>query len=88
MRAAQRAFRERRKDDATKSVGEHMSTSQAFSFLKFYQHVFFFFAKLPHSSATMRQRIKLLKNFMFCLQVAEYGCNFATWKRLQYIYVR
>ena len=42
MRAAQRAFWERRKDDATKSVGEHMSTSEAFSFLKFYQHVFSF----------------------------------------------
>lgn len=42
MRAAQRAFWERRKDDATKSVGEHMSASQTFSLLKFYQHVFSF----------------------------------------------
>ena len=38
FRAAQRAFWGRRKDDAAKSVVEHMSASQAFSFLKFYQH--------------------------------------------------
>lgn len=63
MRAAQRAFWERRKDDAAKSVGEHMSASQAFSFLKFYQHVFSFFAKLSPQSATTRQRLKIAQKF-------------------------
>ena len=56
MRAAQRAFGERRKDDAAEGVGEHMSTSQAFSFLKFYQHVFSFFLQSYHTHLPLRGR--------------------------------
>ena len=57
MRATQRTFWKKSQYDSAKCVSEYMSASQAFSFLKFYQHVFSFFAKLPCPFATTRQRI-------------------------------
>ena len=46
MRATYRAFGTKNQYESTQSVSEYVTAAQAFSFLKFYQHSLFVFAKL------------------------------------------
>lgn len=79
MRPTNRAFGAKSQYESTQSVSEYVTAAKAFSFLKFYQHsVLCFFAKLSQLTATTWQSTKKLNKIIFCRQVTEYDCNFAS----------